>query len=143
MMRILRNKRAQTTAEYAVLIAIVVGAVVAMQVYVRRGIQGRIKNVVDHVGTGANVGGSALTLTGEQYEPYYSDSAGSTSRESRGKDLYGKEGKSGKEVSEKTIQARQSVQGWGGSDTATIADVAPATADQLAGQDLEVEDGSK
>lgn len=73
MLRIFRNKVAQTTAEYAILIAIVVGAVVAMQVYIKRGLQGRIRDVVDTTGVnGQDAGGdTALTLTGKQYEPYY------------------------------------------------------------------------
>ena len=41
------NKRAQSTAEYAIVIALVIGAVVAMQVYVRRGLQARMKGAVD------------------------------------------------------------------------------------------------
>jgi hypothetical protein len=41
------DKRAQSTAEYAIVIALVIGAVVAMQVYVRRGLQARMKGAVD------------------------------------------------------------------------------------------------
>ncbi len=43
MFKIFKNKKAQSTAEYAILIALVVGAVVAMQTYVKRGIQARQK----------------------------------------------------------------------------------------------------
>jgi Flp pilus assembly pilin Flp len=75
MLRIL-GKKAQTTAEYAILIALIVGAVVAMQVYVKRGIQGRVKDVVDHTGSGGEVGmtGDNLTFKSGQYEPYYQKS---------------------------------------------------------------------
>lgn len=74
------GKRAQTTAEYAVLIAIVVGAVVAMQVYVRRGLQGRIRNVVDDIDLGGLVSdtNASAIFAGEQYEPYYIDSTANT-----------------------------------------------------------------
>jgi hypothetical protein len=72
------NKKAQTTAEYAILIAIVVGALVGMQIYVRRGLQGRIRNVVDQGATlsTAGAGGASgytatVNFTGEQFEPYY------------------------------------------------------------------------
>ncbi|MFA6217552.1 MAG: hypothetical protein WDL87_07910 [Candidatus Omnitrophota bacterium] len=65
------RKRAQTTAEYAILIALVIGAVVAMQIYVKRGIQGRIKETVDFVGTNGTVGNSNFSFTTNQYEPYY------------------------------------------------------------------------
>lgn len=71
LLRLLRNKRAQSTAEYAILIGVVVAGVIAMQTYVKRGMQGRIKNVVDHTGTGGTVGGSSMSFTGSQYEPYY------------------------------------------------------------------------
>ena len=65
------GKKAQTTAEYAILIALVVGAVVAMQVYVRRGIQGRVRDAVDYTGTNGSVGNETFGFGGDQYEPYY------------------------------------------------------------------------
>jgi hypothetical protein len=70
----MNKSRAQTTAEYAILFAIVVGAFIAMQVYIKRGLQGRIKDVVDTRGSGGNVGGSTLTFNTGQYEPYYAQS---------------------------------------------------------------------
>ena len=84
MLRKLR-KSAQTTAEYAILIAIVVGAVVAMQVYVRRGIQGRIRAAVDYVGSADTnaIGDSqsaAMFQNNTQYEPYYASSEMDVSR---------------------------------------------------------------
>lgn len=65
------GRKAQTTAEYAILIALVVGAVVAMQVYVKRGIQGRVRDAVDHTGTIGDVGNTSFNFSGGQYEPYY------------------------------------------------------------------------
>ena len=64
----LKNKKGQNTAEYAILIAIVVAAVVAMQTYVKRSLQGGIKFVVDK---------SAATTS--QYEPYYLEESTRTS----------------------------------------------------------------
>ena len=71
MLRKLRRKsKGQSTAEYAILIALVVGAIIAMQVYVQRALKGRIRDAVmgymmsNTAGTG-NLGGTA------QYEPYY------------------------------------------------------------------------
>jgi len=76
-------KRAQTTAEYAVLIALVIGAVVTMQIYVKRGMQNRIKNVVDHTGAGSLlVGNRTFTLSGNQYEPYYANTHANTQQRS-------------------------------------------------------------
>lgn len=73
------NKRAQSTAEYAIIIALVVGAVVAMQVYVRRGIQGRIKDVVDHVADSTDTQANDL-FSNQQYEPYYATGTGTTNQ---------------------------------------------------------------
>ena len=50
-MRWLRNKKAQSTLEYAILIAVVVGALIGMQTYVKRGLQGRLRTATDDVGT--------------------------------------------------------------------------------------------
>lgn len=66
MLRILRNKKAQTTAEYAILIGLVVAALVAMQTYVKRGLQGRFKDATDQVA----IANPSIGAT-SQYEPYY------------------------------------------------------------------------
>lgn len=66
MLRLFRNKKAQTTAEYAILIGLVVAALVAMQTYVKRGLQGRMRDATDTFATQTtNLG------TTTQYEPYY------------------------------------------------------------------------
>ena len=44
------NRKAQSTLEYAIIIAVVVGALVAMQVYIKRGLQGRLKQAADDMG---------------------------------------------------------------------------------------------
>ena len=49
MMETQHSKRGQNTLEYAVLIAIVAAAVVAMQTYVRRAIQANLKNVEQEI----------------------------------------------------------------------------------------------
>ena len=60
------NRKGQNTAEYAILIALVIAAAVAMQTYVKRSVQGGVKYTVDRLKSG-NTG------TG-QYEPYYLES---------------------------------------------------------------------
>lgn len=50
-------KKAQSSAEFAALVIVVFGALLAMSVYVKRGIQGRWKAAVDDLG--------------EQYDPAY------------------------------------------------------------------------
>lgn len=46
----LRKLRAQSVVEYAVLLVIVIGAFIAMQSYMKRGMQGRWKATVDDLG---------------------------------------------------------------------------------------------
>jgi hypothetical protein len=122
------NQRAQTTAEYAILIAIVIGAVVAMQVYMRRGMQGRIRNVVDHVGAGGKVGDTDFAFKAEQYEPYYISSDASSARQSTEQEVLGGKGEVGRGTSEQTMQYRNQVTGWTADDKATAATKADATA---------------
>jgi uncharacterized protein (UPF0333 family) len=44
------KSKGQSTLEYAVLIAVVVGALLAMQIYMKRGIQGKLRQSTDQVG---------------------------------------------------------------------------------------------
>ncbi len=44
-------KKAQSTLEYAMVIFCVVAALLAMQVYIKRGMQGRLKAVADDLGS--------------------------------------------------------------------------------------------
>lgn len=49
-MRSEMNKKAQTTLEYAIVIAIIVVGLLGMQIYVRRGFAGRLREAADSVG---------------------------------------------------------------------------------------------
>lgn len=67
--RLLKNKKAQQTAEYALLISLVIAAVVAMQTYAQRSLQGRIRGASKYL-----VNQTTDKLGGDlQYEPYYLD----------------------------------------------------------------------
>lgn len=44
------NKRGQSTLEYGIVIAVVVAALVAMQTYIKRGMQGKLKQASDDIG---------------------------------------------------------------------------------------------
>lgn len=46
----LRHKQGQSTLEYALLIAAVVAGLVMMQIYLKRGIGGRLKTGADNIG---------------------------------------------------------------------------------------------
>ena len=78
---LIKSKRAQQTAEYAIVLGLVVGAVVAMQVYVKRGLQGRIQQFATINDTNFSLMDLDPTT---QYEPYYLESDFNVSRESFG-----------------------------------------------------------
>jgi Flp pilus assembly pilin Flp len=64
----LKKKTAQSVMEYAVLIGLIGAAIIAMQTYVKRGLQGKIATAVDS------------EWNAPQYEPYYLQSARETER---------------------------------------------------------------
>jgi len=100
----LRNKvRGQATAEYVVILGLVVGAVIAMQVYIRRGLQARVKEATDY--TVNPVAGKFEFNGHQQYEPYYFHSDIERKQASRViKDLYtDKDAQQGRGVYEKQI----------------------------------------
>ena len=59
----LLNKRGQSSLEYAVIITIIVAALIAMQVYVKRGVQGRLKQASDDIGAQFSPGYTTGTYT--------------------------------------------------------------------------------
>ena len=66
----LKNRKAQNTAEYALLIALVVAGVIAMQTYAQRALQARIHDVSTYMANATS--NSDIGLAGNtQYEPYY------------------------------------------------------------------------
>lgn len=69
-------KKGQSTAEYAIVIGLVIAAAVAMQIYVKRGIQGKVKDAVDYTDPDA---AGVVGMT-SQYEPYYATSTMTSTR---------------------------------------------------------------
>ncbi len=55
-------RRGQSTLEYVILILIVVAALLTMQVYMKRGVQGRWKSAVDDMGDQYDPNSTALNL---------------------------------------------------------------------------------
>jgi Flp pilus assembly pilin Flp len=49
-MRSKKRDTGQTTLEYAVIIAVVVAALVAMQIYMKRGVEGKLRDSTDKIG---------------------------------------------------------------------------------------------
>lgn len=56
MLKYLREKRGQSTLEYAVLVIIIIAALLSIQVYIKRGVQGRLKSSADDIGDQYSVG---------------------------------------------------------------------------------------
>ena len=71
--RLIKNKKAQNTAEYAILIALVVGAIIAMQTYSQRALQARVKDASTLMTDSGPVNATTNwgMRSGRQYEPYY------------------------------------------------------------------------
>jgi len=74
--KILRNKKAQQTAEYALLISLVVAAIIAMQTYAQRTIQARIRDASQQLTNQTSTLGKT-----SQYEPYYLETRYDTVRD--------------------------------------------------------------
>ena len=55
--------KGQSTLEYAVLIIIVIGALLSIQVYIKRGIQGRLKSAADDIGDQYSVGNTNVSIS--------------------------------------------------------------------------------
>lgn len=63
MYRFFRKKKGQSTLEYAILIIIIIGALLSIQVYIKRGIQGRLKSATDDIGDQFSPGNTNVTIT--------------------------------------------------------------------------------
>lgn len=64
--KLMRNKKAQNTAEYAILISLVVAGIIAMQTYAQRALQARVRDAGQYLAFQSGTLGNTL-----QYEPYY------------------------------------------------------------------------
>ncbi len=67
--KLAKNKKAQNTAEYAILISLVVAGIIAMQTYAQRALQARVRDASQFLVSSTNNLGDTL-----QYEPYYLNS---------------------------------------------------------------------
>ncbi|MBP7087754.1 MAG: hypothetical protein KBB01_00500 [Candidatus Omnitrophica bacterium] len=47
---LLKPRKAQSTLEYALLITVVIAVLLSMQAYIKRGMQGKFKDVTDQIG---------------------------------------------------------------------------------------------
>ena len=66
--KLIKNKKAQNTAEYAILISLVVAGIIAMQTYAQRALQARVRDAGQYLAAQTSELGTV-----NQYEPYYLD----------------------------------------------------------------------
>ncbi len=64
--KLIKNKKAQNTAEYAILISLVVAGIIAMQTYAQRALQARVRDASIYLANQTSSLGNTV-----QYEPYY------------------------------------------------------------------------
>ena len=79
-MKLLRNKKAQNVAEYAILIALVIGAIIAIQTFVKRALQARVRDASQYMVAGTNFGNGSVNYDTAQYVPYYEQSETNTTK---------------------------------------------------------------
>ena len=70
LQKINKRLKGQSTAEYAILIGLVIAAAVAMQIYVKRGLQARVHDASQVLVRQTSNAADGLAASG-QYEPYY------------------------------------------------------------------------
>ena len=63
MFKYLRKAKGQSTLETAVLIMIVIGALLSIQVYIKRGVQGRLRSAADDIGDQYSAGNTNVRKT--------------------------------------------------------------------------------
>lgn len=59
----MKKSKAQSVSEYSICVVIIILAIITMQAYVKRGLQGRYADIADFATAGAQAD--------RQYEPYY------------------------------------------------------------------------
>lgn len=63
------TRKGQGTLEYAILIAVIVGALLMMQHYMKRGVQGKMRESADNIGEQYSAGNTTSTYTTHQKTP--------------------------------------------------------------------------
>lgn len=63
MFKLFKRSKGQSTLEYAVLIIVIIGALLAIQTYIKRGVQGRLKSSTDDIGDQFSPGNTNVIKT--------------------------------------------------------------------------------
>lgn len=99
------KRKGQNIAEYSILIALIIAAAVAMQVYVKRGMQGRIADAVDYNPTVSPDTYTSYNWATKQYEPYYLNSSGVVASDRTANENLGARGLTNRQgINEQTIR---------------------------------------
>ena len=140
---LIRFKKAQSITEYAVLMVLVIGAILTMQTYMKRGIQARIRDVVDY-----NPGGDSPTIdTGTdpypfrygaifktlQYEPYYISSDSASNYTTVQRELTGEAGETGRANVIGVGGKQTQLLGWGNEEVTLAGEMYDVTGDGVVG----------
>ncbi len=104
-----RLRKGQSTAEYAIVIGLVIAAAVGMQIYVKRGLQAKIKGAVDYK--------PDTRFQTNQFEPDYSSSSMDTTRQA----TESVETRGGGEVVRSIGEKGDTTERWGTQETAAIS----------------------
>jgi hypothetical protein len=74
MLKHFQRMKGQSTLEYAILIIIIIGALLTIQTYIKRGVQGRLKSSADDIGDQFSAGNTNVVksthtraVTNEQF----------------------------------------------------------------------------
>ena len=102
--KLMKNKKAQNTAEYAILISLVVAGIIAMQTYAQRALQARVRDASVYLANISSNEGLGSTL---QYEPYYLSSNYTVGRDESVSQVLGANKVSQEESSNRTREGSQ------------------------------------
>ena len=61
-----QNRKAQSTLEYVIIVSVVVGALLVMQIYMKRGIQGKMRESTDQIGEQFDISKTSFTTKRER-----------------------------------------------------------------------------
>ncbi len=91
MFKYLNREKGQSTLEYAVLIVIIIAALLAMNQYIKRGLQGRLKSATDDVGDQFSPGNTNYHkrqyVNGSTFDKFGVDKVGFQNTTLRGNEL--------------------------------------------------------
>jgi Flp pilus assembly pilin Flp len=103
----MKKKKAQTIAEYAVLIGLVVTAVIAMRLYVVRALQARIHDASRKFATDTSTLGNTT-----QYEPYYLESSYDVTSQDKEREVYSVGGQVTRTTAQGDEETRRAATGY-------------------------------